>query len=203
MQKKLSERLKSIPTKFSPIGEFVKAYTKKEYHFDKAGTIQLVKNPDFEEAYFINIFAPATEVYFANFDKRHTFEIPEPILEFLRFANGFYFCDFNIYGLTPSMYESETGLLDRSIIQPLDLGTANDSWKKEYNQEGFHFGSRYYDDERNCGYFLTNGKINSYLINGEIVGTWSNFYDFLNDELTVTEKNEIGLNKSYEGKSAD
>lgn len=61
-------------------------------------------------------------------------------------------------------------------------------WNKEYGQEGFHFGARYYDDKRNCGYFLKDGVISSYSIDGKILGAWTSFSDILTDELQITEK---------------
>lgn len=194
MQKELSNRLEKIPNEFNPIKEFVERYSQRESRIDKLGTLQLVKNPEFLDAYFICSFAPAIETYFSNFESRYNFKIPKPLDKFLRFSNGFYFCDFTIYGLTPSIYKSEIGLLERSVLQPLDIGAANDTWNKEYGQAGFHFGGRYYDDEKNCGYFLKDEIIVSCLIDGEIVGTWTSFSDFLSDELTATEKTETGLN---------
>ena len=194
MKSELKEKLSSLPNDFLPIERFVNKYAERESRIDNLGTIQLAKNSEFTEAYFINLFEGAPQLYFNNFLTRYNHEIPEPIESFLRIMNGFHFCDFNIYGLTPSLYKSTDGLLDRTVLQPLDIGTANEYWKHEFERSDFHFGSRYFDDEENCGYFLEGDIIRSCLKTGEVVGTWTNFPDFLTSELTTTEQNETGLN---------
>ena len=194
MHKELTSKLNSVPAEFLPIKEFVQRYSHLDSRTDNHGTIQLAKNSKYLDAYFINIFAPANEIYFSNFISRYGVSVPEPLEKFLRFANGFTFCDFTVYGLTPSMYKSQTGTLERTSLQPLDIGTANDVWKTEFDQVGFYFGGRSYSDDTNCGYFLQDGTIFSCLCGGVIVGQWDNFWTFLEEELEVTERNEKSLN---------
>lgn len=112
----------------------------------------MVKNPEFSEAYFIDIFSGAEQIFFDSYLAQYGQGIPEVLTRFLRLLNGFHFCDFKIYKLTPSLYKSSEGLLDRSVQLPLDIGTANEIWKHDFERSDFHFGGRYFDDERNCGY---------------------------------------------------
>ncbi|WP_420318162.1 hypothetical protein [Ekhidna sp.] len=194
MESELKEKLSSLPSDFLPIKNFVNKYAEQESRIDNLGTIQLVKNTQFTEAYFIKLFEGAPQLYFDNFLIRYNLEIPESLKSFFRIMNGFHFYDFTIYGLTPSLYKSTDGLLDRTMLQPLDIGTANEYWKHEFERSDFHFGTRYFDDEQNCGYFLEGDTILSCLTTGEIVRTWTNFSDFLTSELTITEQNETDLN---------
>ncbi len=195
MESELKERLSLLPSDFLPIKSFVNKYGERESRIDNLGTIQLVKKPEFTEAYFINLFEGAPQLYFDNFSTRYNLEIPEPLESFLRAMNGFHFCDFNIYALTPSLYKSTNGLLDRAVLQPMDIGTANEYWKHEFERSDFHFGSRYFDDKQNCGFFLEGDTIRSCLTTGEVVGTWTKFSDFLTSELTTTVQNETCLDK--------
>ena len=194
MQKTLKERLDNIPSEFKPLKDFVERYSDKQFHIDSLDTIQLVKNPHFDMGYFIKLFAPAKQSFFDIYKSRYDSSIPSMLIEFLMFSNGFHFCDFSIFGLTPSMYNSTTGLLDHSIVQPFDIGTANEFWKLEYDRNDFHFGGRDYNDETNCGYFFDNGLITCCLTDGKVINTWSSFMEFLNDELTTVEEKETSLN---------
>jgi len=199
MKSELKEKLSSLPNDYLPIERFVKKYAEREFRTDNLGTVQLVKNPEFTEAYFINLFEGAPQLYFDNFLARYHIEIPAPLRGFLRIMNGLHFYDFHIYGLTPSSYNTTTGLLGRTIVQPLDIGAANQIWKYEFERTDFHFGSRHFSNSENCGYFLKNGIIESCLENGKVVGTWTDFSDFLTSELTITEQNETGFNiRSHE-----
>ncbi|MBK8807840.1 MAG: SMI1/KNR4 family protein [Bacteroidales bacterium] len=109
--------------------------------------------------------------------------------DFLREINGCFIFDFALFGLTPSIYT--TGLLDRSKVQCFDLGTANRSWISEYeiDEKLFHFGGRAYSYDENIGYFIDiNGIIKSIRINGQIIKEWSDFSEFLRDEIEAAEK---------------
>ena len=107
--------------------------------------------------------------------------IPEFYKNFLTKINGCFLYDISMFGLIPS--------LTRSFLQCHDLTTANIDWIKEYDfdQSFFHFGSGHYSYEENTGYFYGQNKIISVRKNGKFVNEWTNFSDFLNDELVRAE----------------
>jgi hypothetical protein len=84
-----------------------------------------------------------------------------------------------------------TGLLNRDNLYQFDLGTANQFWKFEYktNADLFYFGGRAYSFDENIGYFIDGqNKIISLLKTGKQIKSWTNFRDFLSDEISKAEE---------------
>ncbi len=103
--------------------------------------------------------------------------------------NGAHVFKFSLFGIPPSM-ANDPPLLNRSVSQPYDVGTANRSWKLEYSvpREWFHFGGGPYSFSENIGYFLDeDGTIYCARKNGEILRSWISFRCFLSDELGRAE----------------
>ena len=107
--------------------------------------------------------------------------IPEFYKNFLTKINGCFLYDISLFGLIPSF--------TRTVLQCHDLVNANIEWIKEFNvdQSFFLFGGGHYSYEENTRYFYGQDKIISIRKNGKFVNQWSNFSDFLNDELTRAE----------------
>ena len=81
-------------------------------------------------------------------------------------------------------------LLDRSKLQCLDLGTANEGWIVEYQVDRslLYFGGRHYSYTENSGYFMSaEGQVQAIRKNGKILGQWASFSRFLRDELREAE----------------
>jgi hypothetical protein len=81
-------------------------------------------------------------------------------------------------------------MLDRAILQPLDIGEANRHWRREYNADAllFHFGSGHYSRTEKLGYFLdAEGRVEAYLRGGKEVGKWSSLREFFAEELNRLE----------------
>lgn len=107
--------------------------------------------------------------------------IPDFYKRFLTNFNGCFLYDISMFGLINS--------LTRSFLQCHSLTTANNDWIKEFNvaQSLFYFGIGKYSYEENTGYFYGQDKIMSIRKNGKLVNEWSNFSDFLNEELLRAE----------------
>ena len=139
--------------------------------------------------YAITIYGITPDTYIEKFEKDNKIEIPLVYKQFLKEMNGCFIFDFDLFGLTPSIYE--TGLLDRSKVQCFDLGTANRDWIFEYEIEEnlFHFGGRAFSYDENVGYFMDNaGNIKSIRNNGQVINEWSDFSEFLKEEIQIAEQ---------------
>jgi hypothetical protein len=87
-------------------------------------------------------------------------------------------------------------LLDRTILQCHDLGTAATRWVSEYRVPVgyFHFGGRHFSSRANVGYFIEGAnRILCVKKSGKIIGEWTTFSEFLTDELKASEELEETL----------
>jgi hypothetical protein len=111
-------------------------------------------------------------------------------LRVLQKLNGMSAFGFALFGIPPSMTKSPP-LLDRSVLQPLDIATANKDWRREYfvADELFYFGVSDYSDDELVGYFLAeSGTVHAFRKSGEAVGGWRSLGPFLQDELARAEE---------------
>ncbi len=78
-------------------------------------------------------------------------------------------------------------------MRDTDLQTANINWIKEYevDRKNFHFGGRHYSHTENLGYFFDGDRIMAILANGNIVNEWTNYFDFLFDEIELAEQKAL------------
>ena len=117
------------------------------------------------------------------------FAIPAVFKKVLLRLNGAWIFRLSLYGLPPSMCHNPP-LLDRSARQPLDLGTANLNWRRQYAADPtqFHFGGSQYSHEENIAYFLNgDGSVVALLKGGHRVWDWPSIETFLNAELPRAE----------------
>ena len=188
----MEKRITEISEKYYPIKRISLKYL-------KTGSIQegadlMIYNQKWVAplSYGIRIFGMTPVDYIEKYEKDNKISIPTIYKEFLLEVNGCFIFDFDLFGLTPSMYEK--GTLDRSKVQCFDLSTANKNWIYEYNinEELFHFGGRAYSYDENIGYFIDKkGIIKSIRNNGEVLREWFNFTEFLNEEINIVEKDMI------------
>ena len=118
------------------------------------------------------------------------FTIPNAYRSIVRRMNGAQFFRLTLYGLPPSMCQLPP-LLNRAVRQPLDLGTANQRWRKKYSSDPalFHFGSSPYSPEANVGYFLkSNGSVVALLKGDHQECEWPSIERFLSQELLRAEQ---------------
>jgi hypothetical protein len=117
------------------------------------------------------------------------FEIPEIYKSVLLRLNGAVVFGMHLFGVPLTMVDAPP-LLDRSSCQPLDLGTANTSWRKRYapRPSQFQFGSAPYSKEENTAHFLNeDGTIEALLPGGRQFSSWSSLESFLSAELARAE----------------
>jgi hypothetical protein len=165
-------------------------YSDQYSHIANDGTIQIFRRPWVAPFnYGLMFYPPARKEYFEIFQQKTGKAIPSLYQQILLQMNGCFVYDFALYGLTPSLYSM--GLLDRSLLQPFDLGTANTDWMEEYKLDRtlFHIGGRAYTPKENIGYFLdSSNNILSIRKNGKQLGKWTLFRDFLTEEIEAAEK---------------
>ena len=80
-----------------------------------------------------------------------------------------------------------------AVLQPLDVCTANDTWRLEYRvaRSNFYFASGSHSSTENVGYFLTpNDRVEAYLVDENKIGEWAGMDAFLTAEL---ERSELGF----------
>jgi hypothetical protein len=118
------------------------------------------------------------------------FAIPGAYRSIIRRMNGAQLFRLMLYGLPPTMCQTSP-LLNRSARQPLDLGTANQFWRKKYSSDPtlFHFGGGPHSPKENVGYFLrSNGSVVALLVGEHEEGEWPSIENFLSHELSRAEE---------------
>jgi hypothetical protein len=173
----------------SPIVKQAQKYFDGDSKIRKDGAAEIFRRPWIAELnYGLWLFPPAEKKWLDSFTEQNNKPIPNLYQELLLELNGCFVYDFSLYGLPESIYTN--GLLDRSTTQPLDLGTANRNWIREFNVDPdlFHIGGRSLSSSENTGYFIDGGKILSIRTSGEIINTWNTIFDFLNTEIILSEK---------------
>lgn len=190
MTKEFESFFENLDEEFSPIKEQAIKYFDEDSKIEEDGTLSIFRRPWVAPQNFgLKLFLPPPTEFFEIFKERLGFEIPEVYKNFLRKLNGCFIYDFDLHGLPKSIYTEN--FLDRKIPQPFDLGTANAHWKNGFkvDQKLFHFGGRAYSFEENTGYFLDEkNTIFSFLKDGKLINSWSNFSEFLKEEILIAEK---------------
>src|SRR5262249_19104286 len=117
--------------------------------------------------------------------RRFNIQVPEVYADFLRAVNGGFFFGMSLCGVPLSML-GKSPLLVRRPLQSPALATAATLWIDEYSvpKGFFHIGSRYFSFRANVGYFV-DGANQIVCVRGKkkVIGEWTNFSDFLKDEL--------------------
>jgi hypothetical protein len=131
------------------------------------------------------IYMPLSESAIARYEKLHAFSILPRYRQILKRINGARLFKMNLFGIPASMAE-DPPLLSRSAPAPLDLATANQHWKFEYDvsHDWFHFGAGPFSHSENVGYFFdSNNTIVAARNAGQFEGRWNEFQLFLREEL--------------------
>ena len=173
----------SYPDEYFAIKKQAKKYMQNGSNIDKHERINILHRPWVAPLNWGLMLYKGADIKWINQTEESTKKtIPDFYKNFLTKINGCFLYDISMFGLIHS--------LTRSFLQCHDLTTANIHWIKEYDvdQSFFHFGGSTYSYDENMGYFYGQDKIVSIRKNGKLVNEWSNFADFLNDELTRAEK---------------
>ena len=116
-------------------------------------------------------------------------EIPPFYRSLLTRLNGADLFGISLFGIPLSMAQ-DPPLLNRSVLQPLDVGTANENWRLEYgvDRPHFHFAGGPYSNTENVGYFLTpDNRVEAYLAREKRIGEWKTVGAFLAAETDRAE----------------
>jgi hypothetical protein len=135
----------------------------------------------------------------AKYQARFHVQIPLTYAKVLAEMNGANLFELRLFGLPPSLLQ-DPPLIDRSVIQPLDLATANHSWKTKYGPPAgdFFVGSGPDGDQDRFGYFLSQeGSVASYGLGGKRVAHWPSFSEFLASELQRAEHRFPGFEQMH------
>jgi hypothetical protein len=190
MQAEIKNYLQGLNKTWQPLKEQAVKYLDQESSILKDGTIQIFRRPWIAQFnYGLIFYPPAQNEYFQLFEQSTKQIVPSFYKAILLQMNGCFIYDFRLFGLPPSLYSK--GVLNRSQLQPFDLGAANTDWIKEYivDKDFFHFGGRAYSLDENIGYFLDkSNNILSIRKNGKQLRQWASFQDFLAEEIPTAEK---------------
>jgi hypothetical protein len=188
----LFSKIDSLPDEYLAIKKQALKYLKNNSNISVLGTLNIFHRPWIARLNWgLMLYKGAEMKWFEQYREMTKRDIPEFYTNFLQVINGCFIYDISLAGLTPSMYMK--GTLDRSILQCHDLKTANIDWIKEYevDRKYFHFGGRHYSPTENLGYFFDGDKIMAILPNGNIINEWTNYFDFLFDEIELSEQKAL------------
>ncbi len=141
------------------------------------------------EAYAIRIYSGLSEILISSYEQIHRCLIADFYRTLLQSMNGARLFEISLFGVPPSMARRPPQI-DRSTAWPLDIGTAQENWRLEYDAPltDFFIGYGPYSANEHLGYFLwPNGGVEALRSNGERFAQWSDFRQFLTEELARAE----------------
>jgi hypothetical protein len=194
----IQEQLDRYPPLVAPLRDAAKRYLKYPSELATDGMINIGHRPWVAELNYMFMMCPGIEeTKLDRYAGRFQIEIPDVYRAFLKAVNGGFYFGMSLCGVPSSMLGA-IPLLDRSTLQCHDLATAVTLWADEYRGVSglFHFGGRHFSHRENVGYFLDHERIISKKKNGKIVGEWTDFTEFLTEELKASEELEEKLHPS-------
>lgn len=195
----IAQRLDALPGFLSPLKDAASRYLKLPSVIGKGNVMDIGHRPWVAELnYMLMVYPGIGPDDLAQYCRRFQIHVPEVYAAFLRAINGGFFFGMSLCGVPLSML-GNTPLLDRRLLQCHDLATAATRWIDEYSvpPRFFHFGARHFSSRANVGYFFDGeNRIVSVRGKKKIIGEWTNFTDFLKDELQASEKLEEELHPS-------
>lgn len=198
-ERQVRDRLAALPTFCGRLVDHASRYAGHSCQVARDGTLQIGHMPWVAPmAYAFWLFPAADGRWLDRFESRVGVSIPPDYSGFLRALNGCHAYDLSLYGLAPSM-QGDPPRMDRTVVQPLDLGTANTHWASDYlgGPRGFYLGSRAWSYDERVGYFWDDAAIACVRRNGDVVATWPSLPDLLDNELAVAER--MMLEKAPQG----
>ena len=158
----------------------------------KYGTYCISHRPNIApKAFAIWIFPGIDEITISQYEKTNKVTIPDVYRDFLYTMNGATIFKLDLFGIPLSMV-NEPPTVDRSTVTPKDISIANKrSLSEKSNKENsiFVFGGGPWTLEERVRYFLNEKEqVFSFKSNGEQVGQWSSFKQFLKEEIVRVEK---------------
>lgn len=179
----INKIIDSYSDKYFAIKEQARKYILNGSNVDEKERLNILHRPWVAPLNWgLMIYKGASKEVLCEFQYDSKIIIPTFYREFLENINGCFLYDISLYGIIPSF--------TRSFLQCHSLETANTRWIHEYkvDKSYFYFGGSSYNYEENVGYFYDENNIISIRKNGEIVGEWTDFSNFLSDEISKSEK---------------
>ena len=127
------------------------------------------------EYYALELWPGLTEATIRGYETRVAVEFADAYREFLLQVNGATIGGLSVMGIPPSLLR-DPPVLDRRTRQPLDIATANHSWRHNYaaNPDHLHFAGLEWSAKENAGLFMDRrGEILGVLKSGSLVQSWS------------------------------
>ena len=127
-------------------------------------------------------------------------DIPPFYKRVLGCLNGAFVFETALFGVPSSMAQNPPRL-DRSAQHPLDVGTANEDWRLEYEVDHcrFFFASGSHSPTENVGYFLTpDNNVEGYLRGGNEIAQWETLGAFLAAEIERAKSRYIEYERMME-----
>ena len=148
------------------------------------GTLQLGYRPQIApEGYCMRLFRPLPPEGLARYERVTAFHIPAYYHELLNTLNGCFAYELSLFGAAPSM-AADPPLLERRVIQPLDLSVHARPQPAALSADWLAFGAGPWSHDEGVTYFLSSsGEVHSLRSGGELVGHWRTFVQFLGEEV--------------------
>jgi hypothetical protein len=128
-------------------------------------------------------------------------DVPPSYRKLLTRLNGAFVFNIALFGIPLSMAQNPP-LLNRSVLQPFDVCTANKQWRIEYGvaRSKFFFASGSHSSTENVGYFLTlDNQVEAYLTGERKFGEWHTLGAFILAELQRAESQFLEYERMMEG----
>lgn len=158
------------------------SFTTEEVFLDRvSGALLFGPQPDLAPlAFTYVVFAAARTDTLRRFETERRVAVAQPYRDVLACANGVRSRAIQLFGI-PSPTHAATGLLDDWLFQPLQLESAQQSWRLSYRplHDEFMIGSLFRSATENGGLFCCNGR---YL---ECSNESLIYYDTLDDVVTT------------------
>lgn len=189
----ISEQLDKLPDFLAPLKEAANRYSIYPSVVDDAGVLNIGHRPWVAELNYMLMLYPGIDAEsLERYCERFKLQLPAMYIDFLRAVNGGFFFGMSLCGV-PLSRLGNPSLLNRRVLQCHDLAMAATQWVLDYSmpRSYFHFGSRYFSYSANAAYFF-DGESRIVSVRGKkkIIGEWTNFTDFLAEELLASEKFE-------------
>ena len=192
----ITQQLDAYSDALAPLREAASRYLKYPSVLAKDGVMNIGHRPWVAELNYMFMLYPGIESdALEQYSQRFRIEIPQMYAKVLAELNGAFCFGMSLCGVPRSMLGNPP-LLDRTILRCHDLATAATRWVCEYPvpMGCFHFGGRHFSSKANVGYFIDEDiRILCIKKNGEVVGRWTSFAEFLADELKASEELENKL----------
>jgi hypothetical protein len=133
--------------------------------------------------YSIILYPPLSERDLKRLEDKYDLEIPDSYESILTQINGAFVGHISLYGF-PGAYV-QSGLINRTELEPLNILTANDTWIYDVGlgNEDFLFGSSSFNDSTNIYYSIRGKNVVGYLSTGEKVKEWISVDQILGEEV--------------------